>query len=192
MGFRRLGVLRYVQAGYALVIQQVRGIGASEGHFSFNAPHEREDGFDTVQWIAAQAWCNGAVGMDGSSYVAMTQLAAAASRPPALRCAIPAAPSLDFFREAPYCGGIFSRLHTLNWTHLLQIDSLAEQRGGFMGLMPVLTPLGDPNPHDGGPVATALVQTPAVQRVFHDEQHPSCLWLPTLQLGTLPHHETSK
>jgi putative CocE/NonD family hydrolase len=138
LGFRRLGVLGYVEAGYALVIQLIRGIGASDGRFTFNSPQEGPDGFDTVEWIASQDWCDGNVGMDGSSYAAMMQLRAASTRPPHLRCIVPAAPCLDFFREIPYMGGCISRLHTINWVHLLQIESLSEQKGGFMGTLPVL------------------------------------------------------
>lgn len=139
MGFRRLGVLRYVEAGYAVVIQQIRGVGLSEGRYSFNSPSERDDGYDTVEWIARQPWCNGAVGMDGSSYVAMTQIAAAVARPPHLKCIVPAVPAVDFFREVPYCGGIFSRQHTLNWMRLVQIDSLVELTSGFSGTLPLIT-----------------------------------------------------
>jgi putative CocE/NonD family hydrolase len=138
LGFKRLGVLRYVQAGYALVIQMIRGVGGSEGRFSFNAPHERNDGYDTVEWIAAQPWCGGDVGMDGSSYLAMTAVLAAIARPPHLRCIVPAVPSLDFFREPPYPGGMFCRQHTMRWAYLLQIESIAELGGGFMGLLPLL------------------------------------------------------
>jgi putative CocE/NonD family hydrolase len=139
MGFKRLGVLRYVEAGYAVVIQQIRGIGASEGHFAFNSEHDSADGYDTVEWIAEQTWCTGAVGMDGSSYVAMTQLTTATAQPPHLRCIVPAVPSVDFFAEVPYRGGVFARLHSLNWTRLIQIDSLDELTGGFVGTMPVLS-----------------------------------------------------
>ena len=139
MGFRRLGVLRYVDAGYAVVIQQIRGVGQSEVRFTFNAPHDRSDGYDTVEWIAAQVWCSGAVGMDGSSYAAMTQLTAASEQPPHLRCIVPAVPSVDFFREVPYSGGVFSRQHSINWTRLLQIESLNELKSGFIGTMPALS-----------------------------------------------------
>lgn len=125
-------LLRYVQAGYAVVMQQIRGIGASEGEFSFNSPLDRTDGHDTVEWIARQAWCTGAVGMDGHSYAGMTQLTAAAARPPHLRCIVPAVPSVDFFLEPPYIGGAFSRMHTLLWGKSLQFDSmLDEERGAF-------------------------------------------------------------
>lgn len=139
MGWARLGVLRYVQAGYAVAIQLIRGIGESEGSFSFNSPCEANDGYDTVEWLAAQPWCDGNIGMDGSSYVGMTQLSAASARPPHLRCIVPCVVSVDFFREIPYLGGIFSRIHSINWTSLLQIRSLAEQTGGFVSAMPILS-----------------------------------------------------
>jgi putative CocE/NonD family hydrolase len=139
MGFKRLGVLRYVEVGYAVVIQQIRGVGCSEGQFTFNSPDDRNDGYDTVEWIAAQPWCTGAVGMDGSSYAGMTQLTAACAQPPHLRCIVPAVPCVDFFREVPYCGGVFERQHTINWVRLLQIESLNEFKSGFSGTMPVLS-----------------------------------------------------
>lgn len=159
MGFKRLGVLRYVEAGYAVVIQQIRGVGWSEGHFTFNAPHDRTDGYDTVEWIATQPWCTGAVGMDGSSYAAMTQLTTASAQPPHLRCIVPAVPCVDFFREVPYSGGVFERQHTINWVRLLQIDSLNEFKSGFAGTMPVLS-----QPH----VLKQLLSRPALEAADGD------------------------
>ena len=139
LGWARLGVLRYVEAGFAVVFQLVRGIGQSQGTFSFNGPHDRDDGFDTIAWIADQAWCDGNIGMDGSSYVAMTQLTAAASRPPGLKCIAPTVPSADFFRELPYFGGGFLRQHTINWCNLISVDSLDDLTGGFVDAMPILS-----------------------------------------------------
>lgn len=48
MGWKRLGTDRYRDAGYAVAIQLIRGIGTSEGNFSFNSPHDGPDGFDTI------------------------------------------------------------------------------------------------------------------------------------------------
>lgn len=138
IGWARLGQMRYVEEGYALVYQMIRGTGRSEGRFSFNAPAEKSDGYDTVEWIAAQDWCDGMVGMDGASYLAMMALAAAAARPPHLKCIVPHVPSADFFREPPYFGGAFSRQHTLNWTNLISVSSLSELKGGFLSIMPLL------------------------------------------------------
>lgn len=125
-------LLRYIAAGYALTMQQIRGVGASEGSFGFTAPHERDDGYDAVEWVAAQPWCTGAVGLDGHSYAGMTQLYAASARPPHLRCMAPAVVSVDPFAEPPYIGGAFSRMHSLAWAGSLQFEShLAEEGGAF-------------------------------------------------------------
>src|SRR5262245_51910397 len=139
MGWARLDTLRYRDAGYAVVFQMVRGTGRSEGNFSFNGPHDRTDGFTTIEWIAVQPWCDGAVGMDGSSYAAMTQLTAACAAPPHLKCIVPTVPVCHPFREIPYFGGMFCRMHTINWPNLISIESLSELRGGFLGVMPLLT-----------------------------------------------------
>lgn len=130
---------RYLDAGYALVMQQIRGVGQSEGNFSFNAPHEKTDGYDTVEWIAAQDWCDGAVGLDGHSYAGMTQLSTAAAHPPHLRCMVPAVPSADFFLEPPYIGGIFSRMHTLIWGRTLQFPSMLSEDAGAFAMHGFLT-----------------------------------------------------
>jgi putative CocE/NonD family hydrolase len=132
-------LLRYLQAGYAVVMQQIRGVGRSGGRFAFNAPHDRTDGYDSVEWIAAQPWCTGAVGMDGHSYAGMTQLTAAAARPPSLRCIVPAVPSTDFFLEPPYIGGVFSRMHTLVWGEALQFADMLDAEGGQFRLHGFLT-----------------------------------------------------
>ncbi|MFO6448336.1 CocE/NonD family hydrolase [Erythrobacter sp. NE805] len=133
LGWARLGALAYRDAGYAVVFQLIRGVGESEGHFAMMNPLDRSDGYDTIQWIAAQEWCSGAVGMDGSSYAAMTQLAAAVTSPPALRCIVPAVPSTHFFKDTPRFGGIFSRQHALGWTQFTAVDSLAELTPGLWG-----------------------------------------------------------
>src|ERR1044071_1038589 len=63
-------VLDPVQAarhGYVVIVQDTRGRFSSEGDFrAFEG--EREDGFDTVAWAAAQPYANGQVGMYGASY----------------------------------------------------------------------------------------------------------------------------
>lgn len=63
---------RYVQRGYAVVVQDVRGRNASEGEWLPNY-HEVEDGDDTLNWIAAQPWCSGRIGMVGGSYLGYVQ-----------------------------------------------------------------------------------------------------------------------
>ena len=63
-----MNVVNAAFAGYAVVIQDVRGRLASQGDFVF-FHNERDDGYDSVEWCAAQPWSNGRVGMFGGSYV---------------------------------------------------------------------------------------------------------------------------
>ncbi len=87
--------------GYAFVVQDVRGKFRSEGE-TVPFVHEVQDGYDTLEWIARQAWSDGAVGMFGDSYYGFTQWAAVASAHPALRAIVPRVTSAD--------------LATVNWS----------------------------------------------------------------------------
>ena len=73
----------FARRGYAVVIQDCRGRYRSEGDFYF-LTQEAEDGFDAVEWVAAQPWSDGKVGMMGTSYLGWTQTAAAVMNPPHL------------------------------------------------------------------------------------------------------------
>lgn len=107
------GILRAVQAGYAVVIQDVRGRYASEGVFN---PHFQEihDGADTIAWVAAQPWSCGVVGGFGGSYLGCTQWLAAREQPPALRALAPAVNPADMYDGMAYQGGV-KVLHDLRW-----------------------------------------------------------------------------
>jgi putative CocE/NonD family hydrolase len=78
----------YVPSGYVVVRQDTRGRGGSEGiwHWMTDA---RQDGYDTIEWIARQPWSNGKIGMVGCSYVGATQHLAALGRPPHLTTIMP-------------------------------------------------------------------------------------------------------
>jgi len=73
----------FARHGYAVVLQDVRGRYDSDGEF-YHGVAEVEDGHDTIEWIAAQDWSNGRVGMTGISYLAAVQCAAACSGSPHL------------------------------------------------------------------------------------------------------------
>src|SRR5919202_279994 len=81
-------VARYfVPRGYAVVLQDIRGRHASEGKGEYAHvvnPLEGPDGYDTVEWVAAQPWSNGRVGTVGVSHGAVVQAALALHRPPHL------------------------------------------------------------------------------------------------------------
>ena len=77
----------FTPRGYVVVIQDLRGRYKSEGRGQYRHvanPDDGRDGYDTIEWIAAQPWSNGKVGMVGSSHGAMTQTTAALENPPHL------------------------------------------------------------------------------------------------------------
>ena len=72
-----------VSRGYAHVVLDVRGTGNSEGEWlNMYSKEEAEDGYELVEWIARQDWCDGNVGMVGISYFARIQYQVAALQPP--------------------------------------------------------------------------------------------------------------
>jgi hypothetical protein len=75
-------------AGYAFVVQDTRGRFASEGQFFPGGPEGR-DGYDTIEWIASEPWCDGQVGMFGASYLGRNQWQAAMESPPHLKAIAP-------------------------------------------------------------------------------------------------------
>ncbi len=95
---------RYVQRGYAVVVQDVRGRNLSEGEWIPNY-YEVEDGDDTLHWIAAQSWSNQKVGMVGGSYLGYVQWAAAASGNPYLKALISVVCAGSAFVDLPRRGG---------------------------------------------------------------------------------------
>ncbi len=92
--------------GYIVAIQDTRGRFNSDGEF-FPYINEAEDGYDTVEWIAEQSWCDGNIGMAGGSYVAQTQWFAASQSPPHLKAIVPICSPPDAFSNEPILNGVF-------------------------------------------------------------------------------------
>lgn len=119
-------IARVVQEGYVHVIGDLRGSGASEGEHigNYNAGGVSlgEDAYDVIEWVAAQPWCDGNVGMIGISYFGSMQVLAAAERPPHLKAIFVSGGHYDFY-ETTYHGGIM-------W---LMPRAAREGRGGDSG-----------------------------------------------------------
>ncbi|HTX59460.1 MAG TPA: CocE/NonD family hydrolase [Verrucomicrobiae bacterium] len=114
-GFVEAGATDFwVPRGYAHVIVNLRGTCGSGGSYDFFGPTERQDMFDTVEWIAAQPWCDGNVGGIGISAFAMTQFEAAVEAPPHLRAIFAPLATVDLF-DAFYHGGVLNALFGLSW-----------------------------------------------------------------------------
>ena len=94
------------ERGYIVALQDTRGRFNSDGSF-FPYQDDRVDGYDTVEWVAKQDWCDGNVGMAGGSYIGQTQWFAAADTPPHLRAIVPIVSPPDAFSNEPVCNGCF-------------------------------------------------------------------------------------
>ncbi|PYU93137.1 MAG: X-Pro dipeptidyl-peptidase [Acidobacteria bacterium] len=117
-GVQRDGVhetkIRFAQRGYAVVVQDVRGRYQSDGVWE-PFRNEAQDGYDTIQWAAAQPWSNGKVATEGGSYLGHVQWRAASERPPSLVTAFPAVASTSIYHNWAYLGGAFRLSFNYGW-----------------------------------------------------------------------------
>jgi putative CocE/NonD family hydrolase len=103
----------YQRNGYVAVVYDVRGRGKSEGEFRAFV-HDAEDGHDVVEWVAAQPWCTGAIGVSGLSYGGWITWATASQRPPHLKAIVSTSAAGRWMQEIPYTYGCF-QLYFANW-----------------------------------------------------------------------------
>lgn len=96
----------WVAQGFTVVNADLRGCGTAEGTGALLSRQEAEDTYDIVQWCAAQPWSDGRVTMSGVSYLAISQCAVAALRPPALKAIIPWEGFTDVYRDLAFPGGV--------------------------------------------------------------------------------------
>jgi hypothetical protein len=96
--------------GYAFVVADVRGTGASFGYRpTVFAPEEQKDANDLINWIVAQPWSDGNVGMMGQSYLGTMQFLAAAQENPHLKCIAPRYSLFDLY-DVVYPGGLLDNV----------------------------------------------------------------------------------
>ena len=117
----------FVQAGYAVAVQDARGAHRSGGSL---VPHQDDpsDGAATIEWLAEQSWCTGSVGMFGGSYMGMVQWLAASIGVPALKAIAPMVTSADPYRAPWYSsGGAFSAEVTVSWAVSMAAAECARQ-----------------------------------------------------------------
>jgi len=104
----------FPEHGMVFMAQDCRGRYDGEGnHYPFI--YETDDGEDTLNWIKAQPWCNGRIGMYGDSYLAGTQLAIGPLGDPAVTALNPRFMAGDCWKRAYYIDGAFSLALTWSW-----------------------------------------------------------------------------
>ena len=110
----------FVPRGYIQVIPDIRGIGMSEGETTLDWVR---DGYDLIEWVAEQDWCNGNVGLIGMSGFAVSQYLIASQRPPHLKAIFPFEGATDYYRHFYYHGGIFCYYLPLHLGNLIPAQS---------------------------------------------------------------------
>jgi uncharacterized protein len=123
-----------VEAGFAAVVQDMRGRFGSEGEWEpLNWAQEGLDSYDTIEWIAAQSWCSASVGMSGLSYCGTVQLAASLTKPPHLKAIAPTmASSAEFDRMET--GGALRLDLGISWLVVTAINWLLRRRTAGLAL----------------------------------------------------------
>jgi len=114
----------FVSRGYVHIIADTRGAGDSEGVYNFQGKTEQEDGYDLIEWIAAQPWCDGNVGMLGMSYFAVVQNLVAATQPPHLKAIAPYEAYTDRYRHSVYHGGVLNEGFFHQWWGHVSIGTM--------------------------------------------------------------------
>ena len=104
----------YAKRGFVFAIQDCRGRYDSEGEWK---PFigEEFDGYDTIEWLASQSWCNGNVGMTGISYVGFVQWIAATEQPPHLKCIFTYGSPSSIFGDTWFQNGTLYLMDTITW-----------------------------------------------------------------------------
>jgi predicted acyl esterase len=103
----------FTDAGYAFVVQDVRGKGHSGGFYQAFVP-DIEDGYDTIEALAQQPWSDGRIGITGASAMGITSNLAAVAAPPHLLAAyVIVAPNETF--TTSFMGGVPKDKDTVGW-----------------------------------------------------------------------------
>ncbi|MCX6561159.1 MAG: CocE/NonD family hydrolase [Candidatus Aminicenantes bacterium] len=116
-------LLALLKRGYILAAVDVRGAGASFGVSNgVFTPEESEDAREITEWLAVRPWSDGKIGMFGGSYLGITQLMAAARKPPHLKAIMPMVALFDLY-DMGSPGGVFREDFTKTWSDLTrQLD----------------------------------------------------------------------
>lgn len=101
----------WVPAGYAVVNLNMPGYGSSEGPPRLSAEYQAKCFYEAIEWVAARDWCTGDIGLNGVSYLAISQYHVATCQyyggpPPSLKAISPWEGIADTYRDLLFCGGV--------------------------------------------------------------------------------------
>jgi len=105
----------FVRRGYNHALVDVRGTGRSGGGWDPFSEREQKDYQQVLDWVVAQPWSNGVIGMWGISATATTALLAASHGHPAIKAVFPIVPHGDIYRDVVFVGGQASAAFLPAW-----------------------------------------------------------------------------
>ena len=110
----------WIPAGYALVNMNLPGFSNSEGPPSAFSEHQGKCYYEAIEWVAKQPWCSGKVGLNGVSFLAISQYHVAACQayggpPPSLYCISPWEGLTDPYRDIFAFGGLWDNGFPTFW-----------------------------------------------------------------------------
>ncbi len=107
--FRTKYLENMLKHGYAVIVVERPGTGASFGVMNASFEVGAKEVNEILNWIAAQDWCDGNIGMYGDSFQAMIQFAAATTGNPHLKAIFPTSSGFDLYSSVNYPGGVFNK-----------------------------------------------------------------------------------
>lgn len=125
-----------VEQGYVVIVSDTRGTGFSQGIYDYyNFEGGPWDGYDTIEWMAEQPWCDGNIGIMGASASAIFCYLAALTHPPHLKAMAANMHPNDFYFDQWFVGGVFRYENRIGWS---------------TGMIPRMSPQdpGDPSSHN--------------------------------------------
>jgi predicted acyl esterase len=170
----------FARRGYAHVVCNARGTGKSEGTWGFSGPQETKDVYETIEWLAAQPWCDDNVVMFGVSYFAWIQLFVATLNPPHLKTIFCPWGSTDFYRDFVYRGGMFSYKWPIGWSATsltygkCRPANVSKQRMGEKNYREAIARLLEDDDINGVPEVVAVLKDPEAGSI-HSSSTSLCI-----------------
>ncbi|NDZ17301.1 hydrolase [Variovorax sp. WS11] len=153
----------FVPHGYAVVVVDVRGTGASFGtRDALRSPKEREDYHEIAEWIVQQGWSDGVIGATGISYLGAAAVFLASTGHPAVKAIAPLFAVTDIYTDQLYVGGMLSTVWTGRYDELMvaldQDDRPALAKFAYYGNPRLAGPQPVDEDTDGSQLAQAIQQ----------------------------------
>ncbi len=165
---------QFVPEGYVVVYTDIRGTGNSQGQWTSFGDIEGRDGYELVEWIAAQPWCDGNVGMLGASYMGIIQLFTAGHQPPHLKCIFPIVAMSDAYSDIVFQGGTLDEEFIPSWLGLVVALGLAPPTYAIQDPLAAITAITQ---HIAQvPIYGTWLLNNYTYNSFYDERSPARLW----------------